>query len=74
MSAEPKPDIGVCSICEGRFMVHELKTEKEGDWETGYYDIHVCPKCPGGGCIDDYDMSPEVAEAWNKWYENENKQ
>lgn len=67
MPEEPRPDIGCCSVCGEGFPVCDLKTEQDGDWETGYYDIHICPKCPDGGCIDDYTMSVEQAEEWWKW-------
>lgn len=67
MSDEPKPDLGCCSICGECFPVNTLKTDRDGDWETGYYDIHLCPKCPNGGCIDDYTMSNERIEEWMKW-------
>lgn len=37
----------------------DCEIDQEGDWESGYYDIHLCPKCEDGGCIDDYDYSEE---------------
>lgn len=67
---EPKPDIACCSNCGGRFPVSECPTEEEGDWETGYYLTHVCPKCDDGGCVDDYCMTSECAEKWNEWKKN----
>lgn len=54
---EPEPDIALCSECGGAFHVSKCKTEEEGSWEEGYWTMHVCPKCPDGGCIDDYAMS-----------------
>jgi hypothetical protein len=72
--AEPKPDIACCSSCNGRFPVSECLTEPDGDWETGYYSVHVCPKCEDGGCVDGYDMTPECAEKWNEWKANDKAQ
>lgn len=65
--AEPRYDIATCSSCDWSGLASECGTEKEGDWESGYYYIHTCPKCPDGGCIDDYDMSPEQAKKWEDW-------
>jgi len=59
INAEPKVDIARCANCNWSGNVSECKTEQEGDWETGYYDIHLCPKCEDGGCVDDYSMSEE---------------
>lgn len=67
---EPKPDIACCSECGGRFPVSDCPIEQEGDWETGYYGVHICPKCEDGGCVDDYAMTPECAEEWNEWKAN----
>lgn len=64
---EPKPDIAICSECGWRGDISECGTDKEGDWESGYYDVHICPKCVDGGCIDDYDMSPSVEIDWWLW-------
>ena len=50
----PHPDMCKCSECGWEGPVHECPTEQEGDWESGYYDIDVCPKCEDGGCIEDY--------------------
>lgn len=66
---EPKPDIALCSECGGEFHVSKCKIEEEGSWEEGYWPVHVCPQCPDGGCVDDYTMSAERADEWNKWLE-----
>ena len=66
---QPLPDIAICSECGWRGPSSECETEEDGDWETGYYDVHVCPKCEDGGCTDNYDMSPEQLKnrtAWDK--------
>jgi hypothetical protein len=64
---EPKPDIAICSECGWRGPVTECGKDTDGDWETGYYPIDLCPKCGDGGCVDDYDMSPERLAEWEKW-------
>ena len=66
---EPPADIAVCSKCSWRGPVSECDTEQDGDWETGYYTQPLCPKCPDGGCIDDYDYSPEQMELHKKYQE-----
>jgi len=66
--AEPKPDIAKCSICGWKGSVDDCETGREGDWESGYYDIDLCPKCEDGGCVDDYDMTPDRAAEWGKWH------
>jgi len=66
-NAEPLPDIAICSQCGWRGPVGECEKGEEGDWENGYYQIDLCPKCEDGGCIDDYDMTPERAQEWEKW-------
>lgn len=70
--AEPKPDMAHCSSCgwSGNRLVCE--TEQEGDYESGYYAIDLCPKCDDGGCVDDYSMTKERAAEWNKWYSSAN--
>ena len=67
---EPQPDLACCSDCGGSFPVSECPTETEGDWDTGYYEVHVCPKCEDGGHIDDYGMTPECADRWHEWKAN----
>jgi hypothetical protein len=41
---------------------------QDGDWESGYYEVHECPVCMDGGCIDDYDYSPEQAKKLDAWF------
>jgi hypothetical protein len=63
----PQPDIAQCSQCGGSWPIDELETEEDGDWESGYYQVHICPVCEDGGCIDDYFMSKECAKEWREW-------
>lgn len=56
---ERLPNIAHCSSCNKKFPVTECGKEIDGDWETGYYDVHICPECPDGGEIDDYSYSEE---------------
>lgn len=69
---EPLPDIAKCSKCGWKGSVDKCETDSEGDWETGYYNIHLCPKCEDGGCVDDYSMSKKRAKEWNLWYAKKN--
>ena len=64
---EPSPDVAHCSECEGSWPVGELETKIDGDCEGGYYRIHICPVCPGGGCIEDYSLSKERGREWAAW-------
>jgi hypothetical protein len=63
---EHAPDMCRCSDCGKKFKIRNLKTEQDGDWESGYYNFFVCPKCPDGGCIDDYWESAQGLKDWNK--------
>jgi len=67
----PSPDIAICSECGWRGPVSECGTDYDGDWESGYYPVDLCPKCEDGGCIDDYDMSPERLAEYEAWVEKE---
>lgn len=66
----PSPDIGICSNCGGRFGPdeYELEWESEG-WEYPSYQVAVCPVCEDGGCIDDWDFSPEQQKKYKEWKE-----
>jgi len=64
---EPSPDLVTCSDCQQQFKISECPTEIDGDWETGYYDVPMCPNCEDGGCLDSYDYSPEQLEEYEKW-------
>lgn len=59
---EPSPDLGKCSDCGKTFKLSECPTETDGDWETGYYEAPVCPKCPDGGCIAFVIRKPPITE------------
>lgn len=69
MDSEPEPDIAKCSKCGYEASITSFDRETEGDWENGYYDIDLCPKCDDGGCVDDYSMSEERANEWNEWHD-----
>ena len=64
---EPKPDIAICGKCNWKGLVSGCDIDQDGTWEEGYYDIHLCPKCEDGGCIDNYDMSEKRAKEWQEW-------
>ena len=65
---EPKPNIAICSECGWQGPTSECIKDQEGDWESGYYLIDLCPVCEDGGCIDDYDMTPERTKEWGEWF------
>ena len=69
----PEPDIAHCSSCGNDFNSEDCPIVPEGDYESGYYDAHVCPECPDGGCIDDYSMSDERAKQYEEYYESKDK-
>ena len=69
---EPKPDIAICSECGWRGSVEKCIKEQDGDWESGYYEIDECPICKDGGCIDNYDMSPQRFKEWKQWNKSHN--
>ena len=65
---EPKFDIAKCSKCGWKGKVSDCDTEWESEgWEYPKYQIHLCPKCEDGGCIDDYDYSPKMLIEYKKW-------
>jgi hypothetical protein len=70
---QPSYDIAICSECQWKGPVSECEEGREGDWESGYYAIDLCPICEDGGCVDDYTYSEEQLEEYYKWKErNEN--
>jgi len=51
----PVPDMCSCSICSWEGQVSECETGWDQDgYESEPYQIHLCPVCEDGGCIDDY--------------------
>lgn len=67
-SSDIKPDLCKCSTCGGEFHISECETDH--DYHDGHemspYSIHLCPVCPDGGCIDDYNLSEELLLLWDK--------
>lgn len=52
---EHKPDMCGCSVCGWKGKCSDCETEMESEgWEYPDYEVHICPKCEDGGCIDDY--------------------
>jgi hypothetical protein len=68
---EPEVDLARCSVCEWEGPITDCGTERDGDWETGYYDVDVCPKCEDGGCIDEYFMSETRTAEWEAWFQKQ---
>ncbi len=67
---QPPPDIAICSQCDWSGDINDCKTDTEGDWESGYWDVHLCPNCADGGCVDDYAMTPQRQVEWEEWSKN----
>ena len=67
---EPKADLASCSECGWKGLVSQCVEGQDGDWESGYYEIDLCPVCEDGGEID-YDMSEECFRAWEEWVRRE---
>lgn len=70
----PSCDMARCSDCGGEFLIADCPMEQDGDWETGYFDVPVCPVCEDGGCLDDYFCTPERAELINEWWRKHDEQ
>lgn len=54
----PEQDRGGCEQCGWVGDISNCQIEREGSYEEGYYDVHLCPSC-SDGFITDY------------WYSNE---
>ena len=58
-----KADMCGCSECGWKGKCSDCETEWESDgWENPQYEIHLCPVCEDGRCIDDYWYSDELTE------------
>ena len=57
--SKQKPDIAICYDCKGKFKVVDLETvyDHHNGHELPAFGIHLCPVCPDGGNIDDYEFS-----------------
>lgn len=51
----PAPDMCSCGNCgwEGKAEGLEVELEQDG-YEAEPYQVHLCPACEDGGCIDNY--------------------
>ena len=64
-ATNPKVTHGWCSQCGESIPIGELIKDTEGDYESGYYTIDLCPKCEDGGCIEDYSYEgPSIEITW----------
>lgn len=63
---EPLPDIVICDDGGWEGKESDCELTEDGDWETGYYLVALCPKCDDGGCVF-YEMSPEQDVKWAIW-------
>lgn len=59
VTCSKQPDLVTCSNCHKTFKLEDCETEEDGDWETGYYLVFICPNCEDGGCLDNYTYSNE---------------
>jgi len=65
---EPKADIATCSGCGWRGGVDDCRTGEEGDLESGYYKIYMCPDCDESEeCVDDYEYSRKQFKKLMEW-------
>ncbi len=62
---EPESDIADCDTCDWSGLIADCPTEQDGDWETGYYTINVCPVCESSVELN---MSTDRYSEWGKWY------
>jgi len=54
-------DMCKCGNCGWEGKCSDCETDWESDgWEMPQYQIHLCPNCEDGGCIDDYWYSEEA--------------
>ena len=65
---EPGCDMGRCGVCGWNGPLSECPTEEDGDYESGYFTVHVCPKCEDGGELE-YEMSENRGKEWVVWME-----
>jgi hypothetical protein len=64
--AEPGVDIIRCDACGKTFKLEDCPTIPEGDFESGFFDLHECPECVDGG-EPDYARSEERWAEWQEW-------
>lgn len=47
----PSTDMCSCSRCTWEGKVEACSTVKDGCWEEGFYDVHICPVCEQNGVV-----------------------
>lgn len=68
----PLTDMCGCSQCGWKGKVSDCQTEWESDgWEMPSYQVHICPVCEDGGCIDDYFFSEEMYKEYLEYLDNQ---
>ena len=65
--ALPSADMCMCSVCEVTFKISEIIVDygHHDGWEIPAYTEYSCPKCEGGGCVDDFFYSKELEAKLN---------
>ena len=69
----PSPDKVECGQCHRKWFVKDCPTVTEGDWETGYYDVLVCPKCEDDGELDNFYFSRKQQRLYDDWFKKQDK-
>lgn len=62
---EPRPDILRCPECGKDYPLKDCPTITDGDWEFGYYDMHLCPVNEEHEA--EYDYSEEQIKKHEEW-------
>ena len=75
MIPEPGCDIAKCTAhdCDWKGSIDDCPIGQYGDYETGYYDILLCPEClerDGSESEVEPGMSKSRCAEWRAWYES----